>query len=84
MRYTMIAFPGRISMKRLYVGNLNFSTTEDDIRSTFGTHGKVKGTAGGFFASRPAKLPARGGNPWTPKPSGSYAAFWRLFCSSST
>ena len=28
-------------MKRLYVGNLNFSTTEDEIRSAFAMHGKV-------------------------------------------
>lgn len=28
-------------MKRLYVGNLSFSSTEDDIRSTFAEHGEV-------------------------------------------
>jgi RNA recognition motif-containing protein len=28
-------------MKRLYVGNLDFSTTEDEIRSAFEVHGEV-------------------------------------------
>jgi RNA recognition motif-containing protein len=28
-------------MKRLYVGNLDFSTTEEEIRSTFEAHGEV-------------------------------------------
>ena len=29
-------------MKRLYVGNLNFAATEDEIRSTFEAHGEVE------------------------------------------
>jgi len=29
-------------MKRLYVGNLSFSTTEEDIRSAFEAHGEVE------------------------------------------
>lgn len=28
-------------MKRLYVGNLNFNTTEDGVRETFGAFGEV-------------------------------------------
>jgi len=28
-------------MKRLYVGNLSFSSTEDDIREAFSQHGEV-------------------------------------------
>jgi RNA recognition motif-containing protein len=27
--------------KKLYVGNLPFTTTEDELRSTFGAHGSV-------------------------------------------
>lgn len=29
-------------MKRLYVGNLAFSATEDDVRAAFETHGEVE------------------------------------------
>lgn len=29
-------------MKRLYVGNLNFSATEDEIRGAFEAHGEVE------------------------------------------
>ncbi len=29
-------------MKRLYVGNLNFSTTEDEIRAAFEAHGEIE------------------------------------------
>ena len=32
-------------MKKLYIGNLPFSATEDDIRETFGAHGKVHSVA---------------------------------------
>ena len=28
-------------MKRLYVGNLNFATTEDDIKAAFEPHGEI-------------------------------------------
>ena len=28
-------------MKRLYVGNLNFATTEDEIRAAFEPHGEI-------------------------------------------
>jgi cold-inducible RNA-binding protein len=28
--------------KRLYVGNLNFAATEEEIRSTFETHGEIE------------------------------------------
>ena len=32
-------------MKKLYVGNLPFSATEDEIKSTFGQHGTVHSVA---------------------------------------
>jgi len=32
-------------MKKLYVGNLPFTATEDDIRTLFGTHGTVESVA---------------------------------------
>ena len=32
-------------MKKLYVGNLPFTATEDDIRALFGTHGTVESVA---------------------------------------
>ena len=32
-------------MKKIYVGNLPFSATEDDIRQLFGQHGEVNSVA---------------------------------------
>ena len=32
-------------MKKIYVGNLPFSATEDEIKSTFGQHGTVHSVA---------------------------------------
>ena len=32
-------------MKKLYVGNLPFRTTEDDLREVFGRHGTVESVA---------------------------------------
>ena len=32
-------------MKKLYVGNLPFTATEDDIRALFGAHGTVESVA---------------------------------------
>ena len=32
-------------MKKLYVGNLPFTATEDDLRTLFGTHGTVESVA---------------------------------------
>ncbi len=32
-------------MKKLYIGNLPFTATEDDIRETFGAHGEVHSIA---------------------------------------
>jgi RNA recognition motif-containing protein len=31
--------------KKIYVGNLSFSTTEDELRQTFSTYGKVESAA---------------------------------------
>ena len=31
--------------KKLYVGNIPFSTTEDELRSVFATHGEVESVA---------------------------------------
>src|SRR5207237_7551393 len=36
--------PQRMIMKNLYVGNLPFSTTEDDLRQEFSKHGTVTST----------------------------------------
>ncbi len=35
----------RINMKNIYVGNLDFSTTEDQLRSAFAVYGAVHGVS---------------------------------------
>jgi len=37
----IVSGPGVLSLKKIYVGNLPFSTTDDDLRDLFARHGEV-------------------------------------------
>ena len=40
-------------MKRIYIGNLSFSTTEDDLSKAFGEYGEVISVDGKFLINLP-------------------------------
>jgi RNA recognition motif-containing protein len=38
---TLLASQGNVDMMKIYVGNLNFQSTDDDLRNLFSQHGQV-------------------------------------------